>query len=82
MSILGRLYKYKDCRSKRVFKESKGKQLRRWVWYNTPYFIVLGAIVFWIILLFLFIRFGSCQDSGQEYNHLKDCIEWIIWYCI
>ena len=73
MSIITRLYNYQDCRNKKVFKDSHRDRLRRWVWYNSPYFLLIGVILLWIILILGLIQYGACTESGEQYNHLQDC---------
>ena len=72
MRILQRFYNMYDM-SERVFKDYQNR-LKKWIWYNTPYLLLIGVILLWGILILLMLHFGACTESGEQYNHLKDCV--------
>lgn len=75
MSIITRLYNYQDCRSKKVFHESKKGRLNRWCMRNFGYLLLVITIL--TLLAFIGVSFlivgSSSLESGNYYNHLNDC---------
>lgn len=75
MSLLKKAYEYHDRRQKQVLnKESSTQRLRRWIWYNSPYFLLITTILSLITFIgIMWYGIGPCLETGNYYNHLQNC---------